>query len=164
MAMISDIIFEMITVNANDTKRINHALKVYGFAKCIAGKEHISNDEMQIVEISALLHDIAIRYCEKTYGSCGGKLQEQEGPKIAQPILEKYAKDKKIIERILYIIAHHHTYDNIDGIDFQIIIEADFLVNAQEGDISEKAFKRAYQKFFKTKTGKEIADTIVEGL
>ncbi len=158
--MISDIIFEMIKVNGEDIQRINHALKVYGLAKCIAGKEAVTEKQMQIIGAAALLHDIAISYCEKNYGSCGGKLQQQHGPKIAKPILEKFTQDNAFIERVLFIISHHHTYDNIDGIDYQIIIEADFIVNAQEGDISKKAFKGVLKKFFKTDTGKELARLI----
>ena len=30
------------------------------------------------------------------------------------------------IERVKYLVGHHHTYDNIDGLDYQILIEADF--------------------------------------
>ena len=36
------------------------------------------------------------------------------------------------VERISWLVAHHHTYTNIDGPDHQILLEADFLVNAGE--------------------------------
>ncbi len=134
--MTGDLICEMMRVNRGDIRRINHALKVYSLSKCIAQREGVDASTLGIIEAAAVLHDIAIRYCESVYGSVSGKLQEKEGPGIARPILEKYTEDTAFIERILYLIAHHHTYENIDGIDYGILIEADFLVNAEEGDIS----------------------------
>ena len=159
--MINDIMSEMIAINQGDTRRIAHALKVYGLAKCIAGRQNVSDWDMNVIEAAAVLHDIAIRYCEDVYGSSGGKLQEKEGPSIARPILEKYEEDTVLIERVLYIIAHHHTYENIDGVDHQIIIEADLIVNAEEGDISAKAFETVQKKYFKTQAGKEIAKNMI---
>ena len=53
-------------------------------------------------------------------------------------------------------IAHHHTYNNIDGIDYQILVEADFLVNMCEDELSEEALQNAYQNIFRTETGKKI--------
>lgn len=160
--MICDIIYEMIQINRQDKKRINHALKVYGLTKCIAGKENVDKDTLRTIEISAVLHDIAILYCEEKYGACGGHLQQKEGPAIARPILEKYTSDQKLIDRVLYIIAHHHMYEHIDDIDLQIIIEADFLVNADEGDISKQAFATFYQKYFKTDAGKQLAQIMFD--
>lgn len=155
--MIGNIIYEMAALNGSDTRRINHALKVYGFGKCIAEREGLSGKTLLTVEAAAVLHDIAIRYCEEKYGSCEGPLQEKEGPAVARPLLERHTNDNDLIERVLYIIAHHHTYDNIDGIDYQIIVEADFLVNTDEGDITKAAFKGACGKIFKTEAGKELA-------
>ena len=54
------------------------------------------------------------------------------------------------------MIAHHHTYHNIDGLDYQILVEADFLVNLFEDNLSKEAAVNAYQNIFKTETGKRI--------
>ena len=54
------------------------------------------------------------------------------------------------------MIAHHHTYHNIDGLDYQILVEADFLVNLFEDNLSKEAAVNAYQNIFKTATGKQI--------
>ena len=54
------------------------------------------------------------------------------------------------------MIAHHHTYHNIDGLDYQILVEADFLVNLFEDNLSKEAALNAYQNIFKTETGKWI--------
>jgi hypothetical protein len=156
--MTENLILEMIRVNGTDTRRVAHALKVYGFAQCIASVEGVPERTQRIVEAAAVLHDIAIRLCESKYGSCAGPLQEKEGPAVARPLLERYTQDEAFIDRVCWLIAHHHTYKDVDSIDHRILIEADFIVNAQEGEISPAAFEKAYEKFFQTATGREIAD------
>jgi hypothetical protein len=54
------------------------------------------------------------------------------------------------------LIGHHHTYTNVDGIDYQILIEADFLVNFFEDNIAEAGIREAYNNIFKTETGRKI--------
>ena len=54
------------------------------------------------------------------------------------------------------MIAHHHTYDSIDAIDYQILVEADFLVNILEDGLSKEAALKAYEGIFKTTSGKMI--------
>ena len=148
---------EMIRINGSDTRRINHALKVLGFARCIADSEQLSGETLQTVELAAVLHDIAIRHCEENYGACDGKLQEREGPAIARPILTRCGASPTVAERVEYIIAHHHTYTDVNGLDYQIIIEADFLVNRDEGDFTHEAFVNFCGRYFKTAAGKELA-------
>ena len=84
------------------------------------------------------------------------KLQEQEGPIIAQKMLSQLGFENYIVERICFLIGHHHTYDNIDGLDYQILVEADFLVNLYEDDAGNRAIDKAYKRIFKTETGKKI--------
>ncbi len=59
-------------------------------------------------------------YANKKYGDCGGKLQEQEGPGLAQQLLAKLRFPEDVSTRVQYLIAHHHTYEDMDGIDYQI--------------------------------------------
>ncbi len=155
--MTHDILYEMIRLNGSDMRRINHALKVHGFAICIAGREHYSETDCLVTSLSAALHDIAIRHCEAVYGNCGGKLQEKEGPAIARPLLEKVTDDEALISRVCDIIAHHHTYKGFNDVCHQALIEADFLVNFDEGAFEKPAFEAAVKKLFKTTAGKELA-------
>ena len=74
----------------------------------------------------------ASRCVRRKYGSAGGKLQEAEGPAIAKGMLERLGFAPAIVERVCYLVGHHHTYTDIDGIDYQILVEADFLVNLYE--------------------------------
>lgn len=55
-----------------------------------------------------------------------------------------------------YLVAHHHTYTNIDGLDYQILVETDFLVNLYEDNCDIKAIESAYNKIFKTEMSKKF--------
>ena len=65
-------------------------------------------------------------------------------------------------ERISYLVCHHHTYTDVNGLDYQILLEADFLVNADESQMSEAAIRNARETFFKTRTGTELLNSIYQ--
>ena len=150
------LIEKMMEYYAGDPKRVQHFLKVYEFAKLIGESESLDTETMHILRTAAIVHDIGIKISEEKYGSSNGKYQEKEGPAIAKKLLEKLGFDKDVSDRVQYLIAHHHTYDNIDGIDYQILVEADFLVNIMESDLSKEATLKAYHTIFKTACGKTI--------
>jgi HD superfamily phosphodiesterase len=147
------IIQKMITYYGTDVLRINHALKVYSFANFIAKREELSEKQLQIVDIAAILHDIGIKAAEKKYNSSSGHYQEIEGPPIARELLADLNLDDTVLERICFLIGNHHSYQHIDGIDFQILIEADFLVNSYENQLSNDSIERFRKSYFKTQTG-----------
>lgn len=60
------------------------------------------------------------------------------------------------IERVKWLVAHHHTYTNVDDMDYQILLEADFLVNAGESGYSKTAIENACKKVFRTATGTRL--------
>ena len=70
--------------------------------------------------------------------------------------LETAAILHDVAERVMHLIARHHTYTDIDGKDLQILIEADFIVNLYEDSASENAVRNAYEKIFVTESGKKI--------
>ncbi|HBE02187.1 MAG: HD family phosphohydrolase [Spirochaetes bacterium GWF1_41_5] len=152
----TEIIIKMIDYFGKDVKRINHALKVNAFARIIASSEKISEEEDIIIQYSSILHDIGIKNAEKKYGSAAGKYQEIEGPKIAGQILAEAGVAENIIERVCFITGRHHSYNKIDGPDFQIIAEADFIVNIYEDNMRDDAVKSVYNKIFKTDSGKKL--------
>ncbi len=151
---------KMIDYFGKDVRRINHALKVYAYSKTIGELENISSDKMRIVELSALLHDIGIKICEEKYGSTAGKYQEKESPLIAKQILSDFNLPEETLNRILFIIGNHHTYSKIDSIDFQILAEADFLVNFEEANEPKKNIPAVKKDIFKTKTGLNFLESI----
>lgn len=160
MDSINSVLNAMISYYAGDVKRINHFLKVYGFAKLIGAMEELDDATQEILEIAALTHDIGIKNSEIKHQSSSGNYQQIEGPPEAGKMLECLAVDNEVIERVCWLIAHHHTYDNIDTVDYQILVEADFLVNIFEGEMSIDSIKNIQEKIFKTKTGSRILNDL----
>lgn len=156
--MLNKLHLAMIELYRGDAERIQHFCKVHSYAKLIAETENVGRKCLFILEAAALTHDIGIHICEEKYGNCNGKLQEKEGPAIAEKLLRELGFEEDVSERVQYLIAHHHTYDNIDGIDYQILVEADFLVNIMEDSLSKEEAFNAYNHIFKTECGKKICE------
>lgn len=156
-----ELIIKMTEFNAGDPKRIQHFIKVFEFAHVIGVKEGLSSCELRILDMAAIMHDIGIRPSEEKYGHCDGKLQEQEGPVYAKELLAGFSEvTEEETDRICYLIAHHHTYENVEGIDYRILLEADFLVNAMEDDLSKDAIIHFRDKVFETRTGLSMINTM----
>lgn len=158
--MTAKILLNTVRYFGEDIKRISHVFKVFGFAQSILAGEEITGETKTITELAAILHDIGIKEAEKKYNSSAGHYQEIEGPPIARRILTECGISEEITDRVCYLVGHHHTYTKIDGIDFQILVEADFLVNIHEGFIKPDAAPAVVQKYFKTKTGRDLASSI----
>ena len=153
---LDDLFARMIEFYSGDPKRIQHFTKVHSFARLIGMQEELDDATLFILEAAAYTHDIGIRIAEEKYGRCDGRLQEQEGPIVAQKLLSEIGVENYMVERICYLIGHHHTYTNVDGMDYQILIEADFLVNLYEDKAENHAIESAYESIFKTESGKKI--------
>ena len=150
----TNVIHEMILFDRGDARRIQHFLKVYQFAALIGKLEGMSPEQQEILEIAAILHDIGIIPSEKKYGISNGKLQEQEGPAYARELLNRIGGyGQEFIDRVCFLIAHHHTYEGVDGLDWQILLEADFLVNSFEKNMTEEAIKKFRASVFRTRSG-----------
>lgn len=158
---IGRVIEKMIAYNGRDARRINHALKVYALTKCIIECESNDAKFVRTAEIAAVLHDIGIHVCERKYSSSAGKYQEMEGPAVAKQLLADMDIEEDVLDRVLYLIAHHHTYKNIDGLDYQALVEADFIVNLEEEKSGEGAILAALKNIFKTETGIRILKSVL---
>jgi len=163
MGMTEQVLLAMIEYDRGDARRINHFLKVYGFARAIGTGEKLDAATQETIEIAALTHDIGIHNSEKKYGSAAGNYQQIEGPPEAETLLRGLGVAEKTISRVCWLIAHHHTYGNICDMDHQILVEADFLVNAYEDALSAGAIRAFEHKVFQTQTGKELLQSVYGG-
>lgn len=153
---------QMILYFGNDTRRIHHFMKVFSYAKLIGEMEGLEKEKQEILEVAALTHDIGIKISEEKYQSSSGEYQQIEGPPEAKKMLEQFMFEEDFIDRICYLIGHHHTYHEINGLDYQILVEADFLVNIAEDQMEQKAILYCKDKIFKTKTGIELLESLYE--
>ena len=160
MDEISGLIIKMTEFFSGDPKRIQHFIKVHTFARVIGRSEGLDIRAMYCLDVASVVHDIGIKNSEKKYGYNTGKTQEKEGPPEAEKLLIPLTDDAAFIERVCYLVGHHHTYSNIDGMDYQILVEADFLVNLYEDKEHIKAVRSAYEKIFRTQSGRKLCKEI----
>ena len=144
----------MFTYFSGDIRRINHFLKVTAFAMHIGRLEGLSAEALEILELTALVHDCGIKNSELKYHSSAGTYQQIEGPPVVREMFARCGISETITERVAFIVGHHHTYSAINGKDFQILVEADFLVNIDEDAMEQAAIESVLQKIFVTETGK----------
>ena len=154
--ILDELALKMIAFDGGTPKRIQHFLKVHNFARLIASGEGVDASTTFVIEAAALVHDIGIKICMEKYGNCAGHLQEQEGPALAKAMLTELGFDETVIARVCYLVGHHHTYTDIDGIDYQILVEADFLVNLFENGSDLSSIQNVGETIFKTATGTRI--------
>ena len=184
----SQLIDEMEAVFGDDQPRIDHALRVLGYAEQIlAGEQDLAErggalshrveaeqadvqrgvtgapplPDATIVIAAAILHDIGIHAAEAKHGSGAGRYQEIEGPPIARAILEKHDVDPAATDRICNIIAHHHN-GRIDTPEFNVIWDADWLVNLPDDhpNATPEDLAAAINKVFRTTTGRGVAEML----
>lgn len=157
-----ELILAMSEYFKKDPKQVQHLIKVHSFAHIIGVEENLSNEELEILETAAIVHDIGIKEAKRLYGRSDGKLQEKLGPDEAEALLSQFNASKKLIQRVSYLVGHHHTYTDIDGMDYQILVEADFLVNIYEGQYDSALQKEIYKNIFKTTAGKKLFRNMYE--
>ena len=136
---IAEIMKKMVALSEGNVHDINHFIKVYTWAKTIGELEGLDAHTQYLLEATAIVHDIACPLCREKYGYASGKYQEQESEPLVRAFFDESNLANEDIERIVYLVTHHHTYKNVEGMDYQILLEADFLVNADEGEKSTEA-------------------------
>ncbi|MFW5836182.1 MAG: HD domain-containing protein [bacterium] len=123
----------------SDERRIDHSLKVLGHAEAIADEEGVAAHVRRFIFLAALYHDVGIKPALEKYGSSAAPYQEREGEPVAREILRGLGEPEEVVDRVAFIVGSHHTRAAIDGVDFQIVWEADLLVNIDEQGMTERA-------------------------
>lgn len=158
--MVSEIATKMIEYSKGNLHDINHFMKVYAYAKIIGEGEKLDENTQTVLEVSAIVHDIACPLCREKYGNTNGKYQEKEGEILVAEFLKDTGYTEGFINRVIFLVGHHHTIKNITGLDYQILIEADYIVNADESNYSKENINIMMEKIFKTTTGIAVLKSI----
>ena len=154
--LIATAIEKMIDFYEGNIHDIDHFLKVWALAKTIGEAEGLDQKTQELLEITAVVHDIACPLCREKYGNTNGKHQEKESTPLVEAFLNELSVGTLDVERVKWLVAHHHTYTNVSGMDYQILLEADFLVNAGESGYSKKSIENFCNKIFRTATGTHL--------
>jgi putative nucleotidyltransferase with HDIG domain len=155
---------EMKRYFESDFKRIGHATKVARYAEKICKEEEA---HPVVTTLSAYLHDIGIKVSERKYNSSAPKYQHVEGPPVAREILTRLGAEEGIINEVCDIIGHHHSPRQEETINFNVIYDADLIVNLEEkqkeSPSSPEHLAKIIEKSFLTKSGQELARKVLVG-
>lgn len=151
---------KMIEFYKGSIHDIDHFLKVWAMAKTIGELEKLDRHTQELLELAAVVHDISCPLCREKYRNTNGKNQELESPPLVEAFFEGLPVERSDVSRISWLIAHHHTYTNIDGLDHQILLEADFLVNAGESGYARTAIESFRARVFRTAAGTALLDSM----
>ncbi len=155
--MKGQILEAMMKINEGDVKMVNHALKVYAYAQTIALGEGLTGDELDVLESAAILHDIGIPQSRRVYQDSIGPHQEEQGKIVGARILDALGMEEEKKERVLFLIANHHSYGVKGERALQILFEADFIVNFDEGNLGDVKLETFKRKALSDKNGVKTA-------
>ena len=158
---ISQIMENMIAFSNGNLHDINHLMCVWTYAKTIGELEGLDRKTQETLEIAAITHDIACPLCREKYGNANGKYQEIEGAPLVTEFLSDTGMTTEQISRVAYLVGHHHTLTDIKGMDYQILIEADYIVNASENGYSKENVENFVEKIVKTQSGRELTRAVM---
>ncbi|WP_169733587.1 HD domain-containing protein [Clostridiisalibacter paucivorans] len=142
-------------------RRTQHILKVYSLSKLIGEHENLSPEKQQLLCAAAILHDIAIKLCKEKYGDACQENQQIEAPSLVKHFLNTCNYLPSYRNTILNLVLNHHNYNIDQGIEHQILIEADLLVNCFEDESIQKKALEVYP-YFKTKIGIQILEKLMK--
>ena len=157
---ISQIMEKMIAFPDGNIHDIDHFIRVWTYARTIGELENLDRETQFLLEVAAITHDIACPLCRVKYGNTNGKYQEEEGIPMVKEFLSDIGIAEEVIDRVAFLVGHHHTFSGIDGIDYQILIEADYIANATENGYGQENIVNFMQKIMKTEGGKQILKAI----
>lgn len=154
------IIIKMINYSKGNLHDIDHLMKVYAYSALIGERELDDEDSIAALKIAAILHDIACPLCRKKYGKADGAMQELEGAPMTRDFLADFCLPEALVEKIVWLVSHHHTYSDVIFPEHRILLEADFIVNAAESRYSRQQILAARKSFFRSTTGTSLLDSI----
>ena len=158
-AKLVEVMKAMVAYDHGDVPRIQHFVKVHDFAAIIGIAEGLDEETQFVLETAAILHDIGIHPSEAKYGSSMGKYQEELGPAEAEKLLAEVGGfTPEQVERICWLIAHHHTYTGVNTPDHRILLEADFLVNSLEDEFTPEGIQKFKENVFRSPSAVQLLD------
>lgn len=158
---ISEIMEKMLAFSEGNIHDIDHLIRVWTYAKTIGELEKLDAGTQYILEAAAIVHDIACPLCRERYGNTNGKLQEAEGERMVHEFFSGTDLSTEQIGRIAFLVGHHHTYTDVDGADYQILLEADYIANASENGYSSKNVTSFIEKIMRTASGRKLAQLVL---
>ena len=158
---IAQILNKMIAASNGNIHDIDHRLRVWAYARTIGELKGLDAETQYLLEVASITHDIACPLCREKYGNTNGKYQELEGAVLVRAFLAGTGMTETQIARVAYLVGHHHTLRDIHGMDYQILIEADYIANASENGYAKESVIHFLNTIMKTASGRQLAASVL---
>lgn len=159
-ALIAELMAQMVQYSDGNVHDIDHLTRVWAYAKTIGHLEQLDEGTLRVLEAAAIVHDIACPLCREKYGHTAGPLQEREGAVLAADFLKDSGLTTAEVERVSFLVGHHHTFIDVDGADWQILLEADYIANAEENNWPTENIRNFLNTFCRTASGERLIRSI----
>lgn len=160
MMKIAEILKKMIDFSNGNIHDIDHFIRVWTYARTIAEMEGLDAETQAVLEVAAITHDIACPLCREKYGDTNGKHQEAEGVPMVRDFLRGTGLTETQIHRVAFLVGHHHTFTDVCGRDYQILLEADYIANASENGYECRNVENFINRIMWTESGKALAKAV----
>ena len=159
-ALIAELMGRIVQYSDGNMHDIDHLTRVWAYAKTIGHLEQMDEDTQRVLEAAAIVHDIACPLCREKYGHTAGPLQEREGAILAADFLKDSGLTPAEVERVSFLVGHHHTLTDVDGADWQILLEADYIANAAENSWPKENVRHFLDTVCRTASGEQLIRSI----
>lgn len=154
------ILEKMIAFSQGNLHDIDHFIRVWTYARLIGQLERLDRETQLVLEIAAITHDIACPLCREKYGSTDGRLQEAEGMVLVRDFLAEAGLTELQLSRISFLVGRHHTYTGVANVEWQILLEADYMANAAENGYPKEDIRRFLDTVARTPSGKRLIRSV----
>jgi len=141
---------------STDLSQIGHTEAVHNFAQLLATLEKCDEHKQCMIEMSALLHDIGCPNAKLKYGNTNAPNQEKEGKPKAEEILATYPMPDTDKQLLAEVVGLHHHHNNLKEMGFEILAEADLIVNLLEGYYKLEQAQYLFEHLVTTRSGKDL--------
>ena len=152
---------KMLAFSEGNLHDIDHLIRVWAYSRTIGKLEGLDPETQYVLETAAITHDIACPLCREKYGNTNGRHQEEEGAPLVRAFLKGSNLREAELERIAFLVGHHHTFTGVDSLDWQILLEADMLANAGENGWPRERVERFLGRFCKTESGARLIRAVL---
>ena len=132
------IALRMKQYHRGDPIKVQHFVRVYTLAKSIGELEKLSEEEQQILELAAVVHNV----------------EGDDRIPVVRDMLRSCGIEEAAAMRVCHMVENSENYEHISSLDHQILVEAKLIVDLKEQNAGEKEIIRKGEDLFITNTGK----------
>jgi len=153
MKSVKEISRDIAFYSKGHMRELDRLLRVGSSPGNAGGGEARNRRSRYVLEVAALVHNIAYPLCREQYGSEDPELQAREGAVLARAFLRDADIPAEQLDRIVYLVSRHQNFEPSQEADLQILLEAVYIATVREKHRSRAEVKEAMKTLFRTKSG-----------